>query len=96
MTDVGGIAGAQLRQYVERVERLTEEKAAISTDIKEAFAEAKAQGFNTKIMRQVIRIRKMDKDERDEQETLLQIYMEALGMLADTPLGQAALRVVGA
>lgn len=77
---VGGIAGDQLRSYIERIERLTEEVAALKEDIKEVFAEAKGNGFDTKIMRQVIRIRKMDKDEMDEQETLLDIYLRAIGM----------------
>jgi uncharacterized protein (UPF0335 family) len=77
---VAGIAGDQLKSYIERIERLSEEVAALKEDIKEVFAEAKGNGFDTKIMRQVIRIRKMDKDDVDEQETLLDIYMRALGM----------------
>lgn len=78
---VGGIAGDHLRQYIERIERLTEEIKALQDDVKDVYAEAKGNGFDTKIMRQVIRIRKMDKDERDEQETLLDLYLQALGML---------------
>ncbi|HWK45019.1 MAG TPA: DUF2312 domain-containing protein [Stellaceae bacterium] len=83
MSDVAGIAGDQLRSYIERIERLEEEKRALAEDIKEVFAEAKGTGFDTKIMRQIIRIRKMDKDDLDEQETLLDIYKRALGMLPD-------------
>jgi uncharacterized protein (UPF0335 family) len=83
MADVGGIAGEQLRSFVERIERLEEEKRALGEDIKEVYAEAKGTGFDTKIMRQLIKIRKMDKDEHDEQETLLDLYMRAVGMLPE-------------
>ena len=76
----GGMAQAQLRAIVERIERLEEEKAAIATDIKEVYAEAKCNGFDTKTLRQVIRIRKQDKAERQEQEALLDLYLHALGM----------------
>lgn len=78
--NVGGIAGDQLRSYIERIERLEEEKKALAEDIKEVFAEAKANGFDVKIMRQIIKLRKMDKDDRDEIETLLELYRRALGM----------------
>lgn len=94
MPDVGGIAGERLRSLIERIERLEEEKRTLAEDIKEVFAEAKGSGFDTKIMRQIIRIRRMDKDDLDEQETLLDIYKRALGMLADTPLGEAAIKRV--
>src|SRR5204863_415060 len=67
MPDIGGIAGERLRSFIERIERLEEEKRALSGDIKEVFAEAKGNGFDTKIMRQLIRIRRMDKDDLDEQ-----------------------------
>ena len=87
MPDVGGIAGERLRSFIERIERLEEEKRTLSADIKEVYAEAKGTGFDTKIMRQIIRIRKMDKDDLDEQETLLDIYKRALGML---PEGETA------
>jgi len=80
MTDVGGITAEQLKAYIERVERLEEEKAAIAADVREVFAEAKANGFDTKIMRQVIRLRKMDSEDRTEQEALLDLYKRALGM----------------
>ena len=80
MPDVGGIAGAQLKSFIERIERLEEEKRALGEDIKEVYAEAKGTGFEPKIMRQILKIRKMDKD---EQESLLDIYKRALRMLPD-------------
>jgi uncharacterized protein (UPF0335 family) len=76
----GGVSSDQLRSYIERIERLGEEKAALAADIREVFAEAKGNGFDVKIMRQAIRLRKLDKDDRDEQEALLDLYMRALGM----------------
>ena len=88
MPDVGGIAGERLKSFVERIERLEEEKQALAADIKEVYAEAKGSGFDTRIMRQVIRLRRMDKDDLDEQETLLDVYKRALGMIPD--LSQAA------
>jgi uncharacterized protein (UPF0335 family) len=81
MTDVGGIAAEQLRSFIERIERLEEEKAALAADIKEVFAEAKGNGFDTKIMRAVIRLRKMEPADVNEQESLLDLYKRALGML---------------
>jgi uncharacterized protein (UPF0335 family) len=83
MPDVGGIAGERLRSFIERIERLEEERRTLGADIKEVYAEAKGAGFDAKIMRQLIRIRRMDKDDLDEQETLLDIYKRALGMLPD-------------
>ena len=79
--DVGGVAAPQLRAFVERIERLEEEKKALAGDIKEVYAEAKGNGFDTKILRKVISIRKLEDAERQEQETLLEVYMAALGML---------------
>jgi uncharacterized protein (UPF0335 family) len=81
MPDVGGIAGDRLKSFIERIERLEEERKTLGDDIKEVYAEAKGTGFDTKIMRQLIRLRKMDKDDLDEQETLLDVYKRALGML---------------
>ena len=80
MAEVGGIAGDQLRSYIERIERLEEEKAALAADIREVFSEAKGNGFDVKIMRQIIRLRKLDRDDRQEQEELLQLYQHAIGM----------------
>jgi uncharacterized protein (UPF0335 family) len=88
--DVGGIAGDRLRSFIERVERLEEEKRDLATDIKEVYAEAKGNGFDAKIMRQLVKERRMDKDVLDEQQSLLDVYRRALGMLVDTPLGEAA------
>jgi uncharacterized protein (UPF0335 family) len=75
-----GFAAGQLKSLVERIERLEEEKTALTSDIHEIFAEAKGQGFDTKIMRQVIRIRRLDKADRQEQEAILDLYLSALGM----------------
>ncbi len=88
MPDVGGIAGEALKSFVERIERLEEEKRALSEDIKEVYAEAKGNGFEPKIIRQIVKIRKMDKDQRDEEESLLELYMRALGMMP-TSAGEA-------
>ncbi len=77
---IGGVSAGQLKSVIERIERLEEEKAAIASDIKDIYAEAKANGFDTKILRQVIKIRKMDQHERNEQESLLDVYLAALGM----------------
>jgi uncharacterized protein (UPF0335 family) len=71
----------QLRSIVERIERLEEEKAALAEDIKEVYAEAKGNGFDTKILRTVVRLRKQDSSERAEQEALLDLYLSALGMI---------------
>jgi len=81
MPDVGGIGGDRLKSFVERIERLEEERKALSNDIKEVYAEAKGTGFDTKIMRQVIRLRRLDKDDLDEQDALIDVYKRALGML---------------
>ncbi|MFA5120221.1 DUF2312 domain-containing protein [Zavarzinia sp.] len=80
MAEVVGIAGEQLRQFVARIERLEEEKAALAADIREVYAEAKGNGFDTKVLRQVIRLRKIDKAERQEMDAILELYLEALGM----------------
>ncbi len=76
-----GVARDQLRAIVERIERLEEEKKGIAEDIKEVYAEAKANGFDTKVLRSIVRIRKQDKSEREEHEALLDLYMHALGMI---------------
>jgi len=77
-----GFAKDQLRSLIERVERLAEEKAALTADIREVYSEAKGHGFDTKIMRQVVRLRKLDRADRQEQEAILDLYMSALGMRA--------------
>lgn len=79
--DVTPTEGAdQLRQYIERIERLEEEKRALMSDVKDIFAEAKATGFDPKIMRQIIRLRALEQDVLAEQDTLLTTYREALGI----------------
>jgi uncharacterized protein (UPF0335 family) len=80
MADPTRIARDQLKSIVERIERLEEEKAAIAEDIKEVYAEAKANGYDTKTLRTVVRLRKQDSAERQEQEALLDLYLHALGM----------------
>ena len=77
----GGVAVDQLRSIVERVEKLEEEKANIGADIRDVFAEAKGNGFDVKAIRQIVKLRKQDANEREEQETVLDTYMRALGML---------------
>ena len=77
---IDGVVGDQLRAFVERIERMEDEKKAVSDDIREIYAEAKGNGFDTKVLRQIIRIRKQDASERAEQEALLELYMAALGM----------------
>jgi uncharacterized protein (UPF0335 family) len=81
----------QLQSIIERIERLEDEKAKISLDIREIYAEAKSNGFDAKILRKIVAIRKQDADKRDEEQQLIATYMAALGMLADTPLGQVAI-----
>ena len=80
MADVGGIASERLQSFVERLERLEEEKTALSADIKEVYHEAKSGGFDIKILRQIVRLRKMNTSDRQEQEELLDLYKNALGM----------------
>ena len=76
----GGIAADRLRSIIERVERLDEERKALAGDIKDIFSEAKSAGFDVKVVKQIIRIRKQEPAEVEEQETLLDIYRRALGM----------------
>lgn len=80
MTEVGGIAADQLASYVERIERLEEEKANLMADIKEVYGEAKALGYDVKILRQIISLRKIEDHERTEKEQILEVYKRALGM----------------
>jgi len=75
-----GFAKEHLRSFIERIERLEEEKKALSDDIREVFSEAKGTGFDTKVMRQVIKLRKMESADRQEQEAMLDLYLSALGM----------------
>ena len=80
MAEIGGIAADRLRTFVERIERLEEEKAAITADIREVYAEAKGTGFNAKILRQIVRLRRLDQADRREQEALLELYKRALDL----------------
>lgn len=82
MSDIGGVSSAQLKSFIERIERLEEEKAAVSEQIREVFGEAKGTGFDVKIIRQVLKVRKLETQERLEQEELLDLYLTALGMTA--------------
>lgn len=79
-SDVGGIAADRLRSIVDRIERLEEERKALGEDIKDIYAEAKSAGFDVKVVRQIIRLRKQEPAEVEEQETLLDLYRRALGM----------------
>jgi len=75
-----GVAAAELKQFIERIERLEEEKKAISGDVRDVYAEMKGRGFETKAVRHIVRIRKQDLAERKEFETILDLYMQALNM----------------
>ena len=83
---LGATAQGKLKSIVERIERLEEDKAAVANDLKEVYAEAKGNGFEPRIMRQIIKIRKMDKDALDEEESLLDLYKRALGMSPEAEL----------
>ncbi|MCZ8316395.1 DUF2312 domain-containing protein [Phreatobacter sp.] len=80
MADTQSVAADQLKSIIERIERLEEEKKALSDDIKDVYGEAKANGFDTKVLRKIISLRKQDRDERMEQEAILELYLQALGM----------------
>lgn len=83
MSEIVGTTRDQLRAFIERIERLEEEKAALSADIREVYAEAKAMGFDVKTLRTVVRMRKQDASERQEQEAMLATYLVALGMVVE-------------
>ncbi|MCA0422732.1 MAG: DUF2312 domain-containing protein [Proteobacteria bacterium] len=80
MDDISSAAAGQLKAFIERIERLEEEKKNISDDIKDVYAEAKGNGFDTKVLRKIVSIRKQDQNERKEQDEILTLYMQALGM----------------
>lgn len=90
MTHVGNITADQLRSIVERIERLEEEKTNIASDIRDVYGEAKAVGYDVKTLRQVVRLRKLDRHELDEQEYTLDLYKRALGMAPDVEEENAA------
>ena len=79
-TDVGGVSGQRLKSYLDRIERLEEEKSGIGDDIKDIYAEAKGVGFDVKTMRKLVRLRKMDAEKRREEDELLEIYKAAVGL----------------
>jgi uncharacterized protein (UPF0335 family) len=83
MTTLQASAQSQLRQLVEQIERLEEEKKALAGDVRDKYLEAKALGFDVKALRQIVRLRKKSQTERQEEESILEVYMHALGMLAD-------------
>jgi uncharacterized protein (UPF0335 family) len=87
MTTLQVSAQKQLRQFVEQIERLTEEQKALAGDIRDKYLEAKAVGFDVKIMRKIIAMRRKSKAERDEEEAILETYLHALQMLDGTPMG---------
>ena len=78
--DVGGVAGQRLKSFLERIERLEEEKSGLAEDIKKVFSEAKGVGFDVKTMRKILRLRKMDAEKRREEQELLDLYAAAIGM----------------
>lgn len=85
------MVNSQLQSVIDRIEKLEDEKRAIADDIREVYAEAKANGFDVRALREIVRLRKMKASERAEREAVLDTYKSALGMLADTPLGNAAI-----
>ena len=95
MTTLQASAQKQLRQFVEQIERLEEEKKALSADIRDKFTEAKSVGFDVKALRQVVRLRKKTSQERQEETSVLEVYLHALGMLDDA-VGSAPERMVAA
>ena len=80
MADTGGIAADRLRSFIERIERLEEDRAGLNADIREVMSEAKSAGFDAKTIRQIVRLRKLDPSERQEQEHLLEVYRRAVGV----------------
>ncbi len=92
--NTGGVASDRLKSIVSRIERLSEERKALGEDIADIFKEAGSLGFDVKALRQLIRERKQDEAEREEIETLVEVYRRALGQFADTPLGAETLRRV--
>jgi len=83
MTTINGITADQLRSIVERIERLEQDKANIAADVKDVYAEAKGNGYDTKALRSIIKLRKLEAAEREEQEYMLDVYMRAMGMLPE-------------
>ncbi len=89
-TDTVGVAGDRIRSIIERIERLDEEIKDLMETKKEIFAEAKGEGLDVKVLREILKLRKQDKDERDEQESLLELYLRAMDAPSPAPIAQAA------
>jgi uncharacterized protein (UPF0335 family) len=89
MSDTVSVAGDRIRSFVERVEQLDTELQELNEQ-KEVFAEAKGEGFDVKVLKEIIKLRKQDKDERDEHETLLDVYMRAMESAEPAPIAEAA------
>ena len=85
MTDTAAIPGERICSFIERVERIDEEIKALSEGKKEVFSEAKGEGFDVKVLKEILRLRKQDKDERDEQESLLDLYLKAMESAGTSP-----------
>ena len=90
MSDVVGIPGSRIRSFVERIEQIENEIKELNEAKKEVFSEAKGEGFDVKILKEIIKLRKQDKDERDERETLLDLYMRAMDEAGPAPVAEAA------
>jgi uncharacterized protein (UPF0335 family) len=90
MSDSVGIPGDRIRSFVERVEQLETEIQELNEQKKEVFAEAKGEGLDVKVLKEILKIRKQDKDERDEHETLLDVYMRAMDSAEPAPIAEAA------
>ncbi|KQT52396.1 hypothetical protein ASG52_25525 [Methylobacterium sp. Leaf456] len=89
-TDTVGVAGDRIRSIIERIERIDEEIKDLMETKKEIFAEAKGEGLDVKVLKEILKLRKQDKDERDEQETLLDLYLRAMDAPSPAPVAQAA------
>lgn len=81
MSETENVAGDELRAFIERIERLEEEKKTIAADIGEVYGEAKGRGFDTKVIKAIVKLRKQDQNERAEQQTIMELYLDALGMM---------------
>jgi uncharacterized protein (UPF0335 family) len=90
MSDVVGIPGNRIRSFVERIEQIENEIKDLTEAKKEVFAEAKGEGFDVKILKEIIKLRKQDQDERDEHDTLLDVYMRAMDHVGPAPVAEAA------
>jgi len=90
MSDVVGIAGDRIRSFIERIEQIETELKELTGAKKEIFSEAKSEGFDVKVLKEILKLRKQDQDERDEHETLLDVYMRAMDEASSDPAAQAA------